>query len=91
MVNFNVLLATADMRLARGIARGVSARGGGLPGVEAMALPHQQGAAGMQKLNILQLLLLHAASHNLMLITAVVCAVTLLGCVVQASRWLATC
>jgi glutamate formiminotransferase len=45
VTNLNVPLATADLQAARRIARGVSARGGGLPAVEAMALPHTEGAA----------------------------------------------
>lgn len=43
VTNVNVPLATADVQAARGIARAVSARGGGLPFVEAMALPHTDG------------------------------------------------
>ena len=45
VTNLNVPLATADLAAARRIARAVSARGGGLPHVEAMALPHTQGMA----------------------------------------------
>mmetsp|Transcript_19759 Transcript_19759/g.37660 ORF Transcript_19759/g.37660 Transcript_19759/m.37660 type:complete len:297 (-) Transcript_19759:245-1135(-) len=40
VVNFNVALKTSDLQQARNIARAVSSRGGGLPSVEAMALPH---------------------------------------------------
>jgi glutamate formiminotransferase len=47
VTNLNVPLATSDLRAARRIARSVSARGGGLPAVEAMALPHAEGAAHM--------------------------------------------
>lgn len=43
VVNYNVLLRADDLQLARRIARAVSSRGGGLPCVEAMALPHDQG------------------------------------------------
>ncbi|BDA46386.1 probable formimidoyltransferase-cyclodeaminase [Coccomyxa sp. Obi] len=43
VVNYNVLLKTDDMQLSRQIARAVSSRGGGLPSVEAMALPHEGG------------------------------------------------
>ncbi len=43
VVNFNILLQTDDLQLARQIARAVSGRGGGLPSVEAMALPHEEG------------------------------------------------
>ena len=43
VVNYNVLLETEDLPLARQIARAVSGRGGGLSCVEAMALPHEQG------------------------------------------------
>lgn len=43
VVNYNVLLSSADMALARRIARAVSGRGGGLRHVEAMALPHEAG------------------------------------------------
>ena len=44
VVNYNALLDTDAMDVARQIARAVSTRGGGLPCVEAMALPHKQGA-----------------------------------------------
>jgi glutamate formiminotransferase len=43
VVNYNVLLGSADMAAARAIARAVSGRGGGLRHVEAMALPHEAG------------------------------------------------
>ena len=43
IVNYNVLLHTDDMAAARAIARGVSHRGGGMPGVQAMALRHTDG------------------------------------------------
>ena len=43
VVNYNVLLDTGDMALARRIARAVSSRGGGVACVEAMALPHTAG------------------------------------------------
>ena len=43
VVNFNVLLLTDDMAAARGVARAVSERGGGLAGVQAMALRHIDG------------------------------------------------
>ena len=43
LVNFNVLLHTDDLPAARAIARAVSQRGGGLPGVQAMALRHTDG------------------------------------------------
>lgn len=45
VTNVNVPLATADMQAARSIARAISARGGGLQAVEAMALPHTNGEA----------------------------------------------
>lgn len=45
VTNLNVPLATGDLAAARHIARAVSTRGGGLPHVEAMALPHTQGTA----------------------------------------------
>ena len=38
-----------DLAGGRRIARAVSARGGGLPSVEAMALPHGDGARGTPK------------------------------------------
>lgn len=44
VTNLNVPLATSDLAAARSIARSVSARGGGLAAVEAMALPHTGGA-----------------------------------------------
>lgn len=43
VVNYNVLLATRDLAAATRIAKAVSTRGGGLPAVEAMALPHAEG------------------------------------------------
>lgn len=43
IVNFNVLLSTTQIQQARDIARAVSARYGGLPGVESMALAHDEG------------------------------------------------
>lgn len=47
VVNYNVMLKTEDMKLARRIARSISSRGGGLPAVEAMALPHQHGECAL--------------------------------------------
>lgn len=44
VVNCNVPLMTHDLTIARDIARRVSERGGGLPLVEAMGLPHGSGA-----------------------------------------------
>ena len=43
LVNYNVTLETADLAVGRSVARAVSSRGGGLPGVEAMALRHGEG------------------------------------------------
>ena len=43
MTNYNVLLSTDDMLLARQIAWEVSERGGGLFFVQAMALAHEEG------------------------------------------------
>ncbi|GBF99817.1 hypothetical protein Rsub_12570 [Raphidocelis subcapitata] len=43
IVNFNVPMETGDMAAARRVARAVSERGGGLSGVEAMALAHSPG------------------------------------------------
>lgn len=43
VVNYNVPIDTMDLQLAAQIARSVSARGGGIPGVQAMALPHKAG------------------------------------------------
>lgn len=43
LVNLNVLLDTDDMEAVRSVARAVSQRGGGLPGVQAMALRHDAG------------------------------------------------
>ncbi|PRW56268.1 formimidoyltransferase-cyclodeaminase-like [Chlorella sorokiniana] len=43
LVNYNVLLHSDDLAAARAIARAVSQRGGGLPGVQAMALRHTDG------------------------------------------------
>ena len=37
IINYNVPLATSDMAAARRVARAVSERGGGLPGVEVCA------------------------------------------------------
>ncbi|KAI8464470.1 MAG: phosphatase 2C-like domain-containing protein [Monoraphidium minutum] len=43
IINYNVPVAAADMGAARRVARAVSERGGGLRGVEAMALAHSPG------------------------------------------------
>ena len=43
LVNYNVTLETADLAVGRSVARAVSSRGGGLPGVQAMALRHGEG------------------------------------------------
>eukprot|EP00244_Chara_vulgaris_P006666 TRINITY_DN2519_c0_g1_i1.p1 TRINITY_DN2519_c0_g1~~TRINITY_DN2519_c0_g1_i1.p1 ORF type:complete len:247 (-),score=20.41 TRINITY_DN2519_c0_g1_i1:396-1109(-) len=43
MINFNVPILTQDMKLCQRIAKAVSARGGGLPHVQAMALRHDSG------------------------------------------------
>ncbi|GLJ22813.1 hypothetical protein SUGI_0429990 [Cryptomeria japonica] len=40
VVNYNVPIVSSDLVIGRRIARKVSARGGGLPGVQAMALLH---------------------------------------------------
>ena len=43
MMNLNVLVDSGDMRAVREMAREVSERGGGLAGVQAMALQHEKG------------------------------------------------
>lgn len=43
VINCNVPLNTPDLAIARDIARRVSERGGGLPLVDAMGLPHVAG------------------------------------------------
>ncbi|KAK9843122.1 hypothetical protein WJX74_007324 [Apatococcus lobatus] len=43
VTNFNVLLLTQELRRAQQISTLLSERGGGLLGVQAMALPHQDG------------------------------------------------
>ena len=43
LVNYNVPLDTSDFDVGRDLARAVSARGGGPPGVQAMALRHGRG------------------------------------------------
>ncbi len=43
LINLNVLLDTEDVEAVRTVARAVSQRGGGLPGVQAMALRHEAG------------------------------------------------
>ena len=43
LVNYNIALETPDLKVARRIARKVSERGGGLPFVQSMALPHAEG------------------------------------------------
>lgn len=43
VVNYNILLLTDDLAAARAIARAVTQRGGGLAGVQAMALRHSEG------------------------------------------------
>ena len=48
VTNLNIPLRTADMALCRQIAKALSARGGGLAAVEAMALPHSSGAPCMR-------------------------------------------
>lgn len=44
VVNFNLPLLTEDMAAARRVSRAVSERGGGLAGVEAMALRQESGS-----------------------------------------------
>ena len=44
VTNYNVLLLTRELRRAQQISTLLSERGGGLLGVQAMALPHQDGA-----------------------------------------------
>lgn len=43
VVNYNVRMQTTDLQKAARVAKKVSARGGGMPGVQAMALPHRDG------------------------------------------------
>ena len=43
LINLNVLIDSCDMRAVKEIARAVSERGGGIPGVQAMALQHEEG------------------------------------------------
>ena len=43
IINFNVLLDTNNMTVSKRIARSVSQKGGGLEGVQAMALQHADG------------------------------------------------
>ena len=43
VVNYNIPVGQTDMKVAREIAKAVSERGGGLPKVQAMALPHSSG------------------------------------------------
>ena len=43
LVNYNIPLGTSDFEAGRAIARAVSARGGGPPGVQALALRHGCG------------------------------------------------
>ncbi len=45
VTNLNIPLATANMATARLMAQATGYRGGGLPAVEAMALPHTSGAS----------------------------------------------
>ena len=45
VVNLNIPLGTASMAAARQMAQATGHRGGGLPAVEAMALPHTSGAS----------------------------------------------
>lgn len=44
VTNINIPLATANMAAARQMAQATGYRGGGLPAVEAVALPHTSGA-----------------------------------------------
>lgn len=43
VVNLNVLIDSCDMRAVKELARAVSERGGGMSGVQAMALQHDGG------------------------------------------------
>jgi hypothetical protein len=43
IINLNVLLESNDMPAVRAVAKAVSQRGGGMPGVQAMALQHDEG------------------------------------------------
>lgn len=43
VVNYNVRMQTTELQKATQVAKKVSARGGGMPGVQAMALPHKDG------------------------------------------------
>jgi glutamate formiminotransferase len=43
IINLNVLLESNDMHAVRAVAKAVSERGGGLAGVQAMALQHDEG------------------------------------------------
>lgn len=43
IINLNVLLESVDMPAVRAVAKAVSQRGGGIPGVQAMALQHDEG------------------------------------------------
>jgi len=43
IINLNVLLESADMAAVRAVAKAVSQRGGGMSGVQAMALQHDEG------------------------------------------------
>lgn len=43
ITNYNLLLDSQDFVTVRKIARAVSERGGGIRGIEAMALRHQEG------------------------------------------------
>jgi glutamate formiminotransferase len=52
-VAFNVLLATEDLAIARGVARAVRASSGGLPAVQALGVPTSRPGAVQVTLNLL--------------------------------------
>ena len=56
MSNFNAQLSSGDLGMAQAIARAVAERHGGLPGVQAMALHHEQGEHMLAKASWMHLL-----------------------------------
>jgi glutamate formiminotransferase len=52
LIAFNVLLATEDLAIARGVARAVRASSGGLPAVQALGVPTSRPGAVQVTLNL---------------------------------------
>lgn len=53
LVAFNLLLDTADVRVARDVARAIRASGGGMPGVQAIGLPLASAGRAQVSINVI--------------------------------------